>query len=63
MKYVSAADPEYIAFSCPAKLLFDITNTVDSIAGNPFEWNERGYGLCILVASFGLVAKPASRGT
>ena len=46
MKYVSAADPEYIAFSCPAKLLFDIANTVDSIASNPFEWDGRGYGVC-----------------
>ena len=31
---MSAADPEYIAFSCPAQLLFDLANTVDSIASN-----------------------------
>src|SRR4051812_20250883 len=46
MKYVSAADPEYIAFSCPAQLLFDIAHTVDSIASNPFEWHGRRYGAC-----------------
>src|SRR3954471_7184386 len=43
---MSAADPEYIAFSCPAQLLFDIANTVDSIASNPPEWYRRGYGAC-----------------
>jgi len=43
---MSAADPEYIAFSCPAQLLFDIANTVDSIASNPLEWYRRGYGTC-----------------
>src|ERR1035437_5080477 len=46
MKYMSAADPEYIAFACVTQLLFDIANTVDSIAGNPLEWDRRGYGAC-----------------
>src|SRR3982751_6200274 len=36
---MSAADPESIAFSCPAQLLFDI-------ASNPPEWYRRGYGAC-----------------
>ena len=39
-------DPEYIAFSCLAQLLFNMTNTVDRIAGNPLEWYGRGYGVC-----------------
>ena len=43
---MSAADPEDIAFSCPAQLLFDLANTVDSIASNPLEWYRRGYGAC-----------------
>src|SRR5450631_1987951 len=46
LKHMSAADPEYIAFSCPSQLLFDIANTVDSIASNPLEWYGRGYGAC-----------------
>jgi hypothetical protein len=45
VKYMSAADPEYIAFACFAQLLFDIANTVDSIACDPLEWYGRGYGL------------------
>src|SRR5450631_3342913 len=43
MEYMSAADPEYIAFACPAQLLFDIANTVDSVTSNPLEWYGRGY--------------------
>ena len=43
---MSAADPEYIAFACATQLLFDIANTVDSIASNPLEWDGRGYGAC-----------------
>src|SRR5471030_1575498 len=43
---MSAADPEYIAFACATQLLFDIANTVDSIASNPLEWDRRGYGAC-----------------
>jgi hypothetical protein len=27
-------------------LLFDIANTVDSIAGNPLEWHRHGDGVC-----------------
>src|SRR3984893_14521070 len=46
LKYMSAADPEYIAFACPAQLLFDIVNTVDGITSNPLEWYRRGYGAC-----------------
>src|SRR4029077_16267966 len=45
-KYMSAADPEYIAFACATQLLFDIANTVDGIASNPLEWDRRGYGAC-----------------
>src|SRR5882762_2683413 len=43
---MSAADPEHIAFACLAQLLFDISNTVDGITGNPLEWYRRGYGAC-----------------
>src|SRR5436853_4032272 len=43
---MSAADPEYIAFSCPAQVLFDIANTVDSVASKPLERYGRGYGAC-----------------
>ena len=43
---MSAADPEYISFTCFAWLLFDIANTVDSIASDPLEWDRRGYGAC-----------------
>src|SRR5437763_1235603 len=32
---MSAADPEHIAFACLAQLLFDISDTVDRIGGNP----------------------------
>src|SRR5450755_3157262 len=46
MEYMSAADPEYIAFACPAQLLFDIANTVDSVTSNPLEWYGRGYRAC-----------------
>src|SRR6202048_33006 len=46
MNHMSAADPEHVAFACPAQLLFDIANTVDSITGNPLEWYRRGYGAC-----------------
>src|SRR3984893_15013567 len=46
MKYMGAADPEYIAFACATQLLFDIANTIDSIASNPLEWDSRGYGTC-----------------
>src|SRR5512136_1291757 len=43
---MSAADAEYIAFACSPQLLFDIANTVDSIAGNPLEWYRHGDGVC-----------------
>src|SRR5450432_1725964 len=46
MEYMSAADPEYIAFACATQLLFDIANTVDRIANHPLEWDRRGYGAC-----------------
>src|SRR6202048_4768563 len=46
MNHMSAADPEHVAFACPAQLLFDIANTVDSITSNPLEWDRRGYGAC-----------------
>src|SRR6202048_3244665 len=46
MNHMSAADPEHVAFACPAQLLFDIANTVDSITSNPLEWYRRGYGAC-----------------
>jgi hypothetical protein len=45
-KHMSAADPEHIAFSCATQLLFDVANTIDSIASNPLEWNRRGYSAC-----------------
>src|SRR6266478_2345178 len=41
-----AADPEDIAFACATQLLFDVTDTVDRIACNPFEWDRRGHGAC-----------------
>src|ERR1700722_11584558 len=44
LKYMSAADPEYIAFTCATELLFDIANTIDRIASDPLEWDGRGYG-------------------
>ena len=43
---MSAVDPEHVASACAAQLLFDIANTVDSIASNPLEWDRRGYGAC-----------------
>src|SRR5258708_35186538 len=43
---MSTADAEYIAFACPAQLLFDIANTVDGVTSNPLEWYRRGYGAC-----------------
>ena len=43
---MSAADAEDIAFASSAQLLFDIANTIDSIARNPPEWCRRGYGAC-----------------
>src|SRR6202048_5048869 len=46
LKHMSAADSEYIAFACPAQLLFDIANTVDGVTSNPLEWYRRGYGAC-----------------
>jgi hypothetical protein len=46
LKYMSAADPEHIVFACFAELLFDIANTVDSIANDPLEWDGCGYGAC-----------------
>src|SRR5258708_952667 len=46
LKYMSAADPEHVAFACPAQLLFDIANTVDGVASDPLEWDGRGYGAC-----------------
>jgi hypothetical protein len=46
LKYMSAADPEYIALACATQLLLNIANTVDSIASNPFERDRRGYGAC-----------------
>jgi hypothetical protein len=49
------------AVAYPAKLLFDVADTKDRTAGKPLEWDRRGFALAIiLVASFGLVAKPAS---
>src|SRR5258708_37852079 len=45
-EYMSAADPEHVAFACLAQLLFDIANTVDRIASNPLEWDRRRYGAC-----------------
>src|SRR5260370_26493397 len=46
LKHMSAADPEYIAFACPAQLLFDIANTVDGVTSNPLEWYRRGHRAC-----------------
>src|SRR6202048_1574673 len=46
MNHMSAADPEHVAFACPAQLLFDIANTVDTITSTPLEWYRRGYGAC-----------------
>ena len=46
---MSAADPEHIAFARPAKLLFDVADTVDRIASNPLEWNSRGYAPAIIL--------------
>jgi len=64
LKYMSAADPEHIALACATQLLLNIANTVDSIASSPLERDRRGYSRAIIrVASFGLVAKPASGGT
>ena len=61
---MSAADAEDIAFASSAQLLFNMANTIDSIARNPPEWS----GHCDsarnpFAASCGLVAKPASGGT
>ena len=39
LKHMSAADPEYIAFTCPAELLFEVANTVDGVTSNPLEWS------------------------
>src|SRR5258707_7728737 len=46
MEYMSAADPEHIAFACLAELLFDISDTVDRIGSHPLEWHSRGYRAC-----------------
>src|SRR5258705_3498246 len=46
LKHMSTADPEYIAFACPAQLLFDIANTVDGVTSDPLEWYRRGYRAC-----------------
>jgi Acetyltransferase (GNAT) domain len=46
MEYMSAADPEHIAFACLAELLFDIPDTVDRIGSHPLEWHSRGYRAC-----------------
>jgi len=43
---MSAADPECMAFACPAQLLFDIAYTLDSVTGNPLEWHRYGHGAC-----------------
>ena len=45
---MSAADPEDIAFSCPAQVLFDIANTVDSVASNRPYYTMQGvlHALC-----------------
>src|SRR5260370_22835858 len=45
-EYMSAADPEYIAFACATQVLIDIANSVDSIASNPLEWDRCGHGAC-----------------
>src|SRR5258707_219157 len=46
MEYMSAADPEHIAFACLAELLLDISDTVDRIGSYPLEWHSRGYRAC-----------------
>ena len=59
-----ATDPEHIAFARPTELLFDIANTVDGVTSNPLERDDAAIARAIiLVASFGLVAKPTSAGT
>jgi hypothetical protein len=59
---MSAADPEYIAFAYATQLLFDIANTV-SPAIHLNGTDAAMARAIILVAIFGLVAKPASGGT
>lgn len=55
--------PEELAFASATQLLFDVTDTVDRIAYNPLEWTGAAMmRAIILVASFGLVAKPVSAG-
>src|SRR5258705_425033 len=46
LKHMTAADPEHVAFACPAEVLFEVANTVDGITGNPPEWYRRGYRAC-----------------
>src|SRR5260370_23626913 len=46
LKYMSTADPEYVALACATQLLLNIANTVHSIASNPLERDRRGYGAC-----------------
>src|SRR5258707_5902087 len=46
MEYMSAADPEHIAFACLAELLLDISDTVDLIGSYSLEWHSRGYRAC-----------------
>ena len=59
-----AADPEDIAFACATQLLFDIADTVDRITSTHLNGMDAAMARAIiLVASFGLVAKPASAGT
>src|ERR1700691_3124631 len=41
---MSAADPEYIVFTCATYCLFDIAADIDRIASDPLEWDGRGYG-------------------
>ena len=43
---MSAADPKYMVFACPAQLLFDIAYTLDSVTGKPLAWYRCGYGAC-----------------
>ena len=45
---MSAADPEYIAFACPAQLLLDIANPVDGITGNPLKWYSAAIARAIM---------------
>ena len=61
---MSAADPEPVAFAGSAQVLLDVANAVDGITGNHLKGTEAVIARAIiLVASFGLVAKPTLSGT